>query len=58
MRNELTTAEVARLAGCTPSAVRWAIRAWKLPARAVARNGGSRLLVWDKDADAFAKRRS
>lgn len=57
MRKELTTGEVARLAGYTPAAVRWAIHSWKLPARVVARQGGSRLLVWDKDAEVFANRR-
>lgn len=57
MRKELTTGEVARLAGCTPQAVRWAIRSWRLPARVVAAKFRWRLLVWDEDAKAFARKR-
>jgi hypothetical protein len=57
-RKELTTGEVAQLAGCTHQAVLWAIRSWKLPARVVvAAKSGRRHLVWDKDAEAFALKR-
>lgn len=53
LRKELTTGEVARLAGCTPQAVRWAIRSWRLPARMI----GRLALVWEQDAEAFAQKR-
>lgn len=49
-RKELTTGEVAKLAGCTRQAVRKAIVTWRLRARKV----GRLALVWDKDAEAFA----
>ncbi len=48
-RKELTTGEVARLAGCTRQAVRKAIVTWRLRARKV----GRLALIWDKDAEAF-----
>lgn len=50
-RKELTTGEVAKLAGCTHEAVRKALRTWRLRGRRVGRMS----LVWDKDAEAFAK---
>lgn len=48
---ELTTGEVAKLAGCTPQAVRKAVRTWRLKARRVGRLS----LVAEKDAKAFAQ---
>lgn len=50
-RRELTTGEVAKLAGCTRQAVKKAIETWRLRARKV----GRLALVWDRDAEAFAK---
>ncbi len=48
---ELTTGEVASLAGCTSQAVRNAIRTWRLRARKV----GRLALVAERDARAFAR---
>lgn len=48
---ELTTGEVAKLANCTPQAVRKAIWTWRLKARRVGRMS----LVAEKDAEAFAR---
>lgn len=50
-RRELTTGQVAEMAGCTTEAVRRAIRTWRLPARMV----GRLALVWEKDAEVFAR---
>jgi excisionase family DNA binding protein len=52
-RRELTTGEVAKLAGCTHEAVRKAIRTGRLRGRRV----GYLSLIWDKDAEAFANGR-
>lgn len=52
-RRELTTGEVAKLAGCTHEAVRKAIRTGRLRGRRVGRLS----LIWDKDAEAFAESR-
>ena len=52
-RKELTTGQVANLAGCTREAVRKAIREGRLRARRVGRLS----LVWENDAQAFAARR-
>lgn len=52
-RRELTTGDVAKLAGCTHEAVRKAIRTGRLRARRIGRLS----LVWDKDAQAFAESR-
>lgn len=52
-RRELTTGQVAKLAGCTHEAVRKAIRTGRLRARRVGRLS----LIWDKDAEAFAEHR-
>lgn len=51
-RHELTTGQVAAMAGCSTEAVRRAIRSWRLPARMV----GRLALVWEKDAEAFARK--
>lgn len=48
---ELTTGQVAKLAGCTPQAVRKAILTWRLRARKV----GKLALVSESDAVAFSK---
>ena len=48
---ELTTGEVAKLAGCTPQAVRKAILTWRLKARKV----GKLALVAEQDAIAFSQ---
>ncbi|MDD5656048.1 MAG: hypothetical protein PHF00_02180 [Elusimicrobia bacterium] len=50
-RKELTTGQVAALAGCSIQAVQKAIHSWRLRARKV----GRLALVWDKDAEAFAQ---
>ena len=50
-RRELTASEVAKLAGCTRQYVHKAIKTWRLRARKV----GHLALIWDKDAEAFAK---
>lgn len=47
---ELTTGEVAKLAGCTPQAVRKAILTWRLRARKV----GKLALIAEQDAIAFS----
>ena len=47
---ELTTGEVAKLAGCTPQAVRKAILTWRLRARKV----GKLALISEQDAIAFS----
>ena len=52
-RKELTTGQVAELAGCTREAVRKAIREGRLRARRVGRFSW----VWENDAQAFAARR-
>lgn len=49
-RKELTVHQTARMAGCTPRAVRQAVLTWRLRARKV----GRRALIWEKDAEAFA----
>jgi hypothetical protein len=50
-RKELTTGQVAKLAGCSVQAVRKAIVSWRLRARKV----GRLALVWDEDARTFAE---
>ena len=50
-RKELTTGQVAKLAGCSVQAVRKAIFSWRLRARKV----GRLALIWDEDARAFAQ---
>lgn len=52
-RREMTTGEVAKLAGCTHEAVRKAIRTGRLRGRRV----GHLSLIWEKDAEAFAETR-
>lgn len=49
-KQELTTGEVAKMAGCTPEAVRKAIRTGRLRARRV----GHLSLILEEDARAFA----
>ena len=51
-RRELTTGQVAAMAGCSAEAVRRAISSWRLPARMV----GRLALIWEKDAEAFARK--
>lgn len=51
LQRELTTGQVAELAGCSPQAVRKAIVTWRLRARKV----GRLALVMEKDAIAFAR---
>ncbi|MDE2141202.1 MAG: hypothetical protein KGJ84_02155 [Elusimicrobia bacterium] len=50
-RKEMTSGKVAELAGCTRQAVIKAIRSGRLRARRV----GKISLIWDKDAEAFAR---
>jgi excisionase family DNA binding protein len=52
-RRELTTGDVAKLAGCTHEAVRKAIRTGRLRAQRIGRLS----LIWDKDAQTFADTR-
>ncbi|MFA4987936.1 MAG: hypothetical protein WC712_15260 [Candidatus Brocadiia bacterium] len=51
-RRELTTGQVAAMAGCSAEAVRRAISSWRLPARMV----GRLALVWEEDAKTFARK--
>lgn len=50
-RKEMTSGKVAEIAGCSRQAVCKAIRAGRLRARRV----GKISLIWDKDAEAFAR---
>ena len=49
-RKELTTGQVAKMAGCSSQAVWKAILTWRLRARKV----GRLALIWEEDARAFA----
>lgn len=52
-RKEMTTGQVAKLAGCSSQAVWKAILTWRLRARKV----GRLALIWEEDAKAFAASR-